>query len=114
MSVTYRVRGLDKFIRNVQSKSGKVSKGISVELSRSALRIERQAKTSAPWDTGLLSNSIYSVGADASLQAKVVSPVYYSIYVEMGTRKMMAQPFLFPAVQAEFPVLMSHLQAMFR
>ncbi|MBP2621125.1 HK97-gp10 family putative phage morphogenesis protein [Streptococcus panodentis] len=113
MSLTYKMKGLDKFIRSTQQKGRKARIAVNQELNRSSLRVERAAKLYAPWDTGWLSESIYSMQASA-LGYKVISPVYYSIYVELGTRKMNAQPFLEPAVREEEPKLMRNLNKMFR
>ena len=48
------------------------------------------------------------------LRYKVTSPAGYSVYVELGTRKMKAQPFLGPAVKEESEALFKNLRKMFR
>ncbi|WP_394161573.1 HK97-gp10 family putative phage morphogenesis protein [Galactobacter valiniphilus] len=58
--------------------------------------VTAQAVASAPHDTGALQNSIkpYVSG----LSAEVRPGVNYAHYVELGTSKMAAQPYLFPAL----------------
>lgn len=80
-------------------------------ISKCAFLVEGKAKSKAPVDTGALKNSIYtslyrsSAGAgyklpipDSPLIAYVGPTVDYGIYVEFGTYKMAAQPYLWPAV----------------
>lgn len=108
MKVSYDVQGMNQFIRNVKKKSEVTQKRVDQELNRSSLRVERRAKVYAPWDTGWLSNNIFSE-KQGELSYAVISPVFYSIYVELGTRYMAAQPFLYPAMQEEYWVLMRRL-----
>ncbi|MFU2203589.1 HK97-gp10 family putative phage morphogenesis protein [Streptococcus hyovaginalis] len=112
MSITYKVKGLGQFERMVRQKGRRAQAAVESELNRSSLRVERKAKIYAPWDTGWMSNSIYSMYQDV-LKYVVVSPAEYSIFVEKGTRKMMAQPFVHPALQEEAPILMKRLSKMF-
>ena len=111
MSFSYTVKGLDKFIRKVQNKPREACRAVSAELQRSALRVERKAKMKAAVDTGFMRNFVARVGM---LRYKVTSPAGYSVYVELGTRKMKAQPFLGPAVKEESEALFQNLRKMFR
>jgi len=65
-------------------------------LEMCGLTAEGFAKRLAPVDTGRLRNSI-AHGADET-SAQVGSNVEYAPYVELGTSRMKAQPFLKPAV----------------
>ncbi|HEM3013655.1 TPA: HK97 gp10 family phage protein [Streptococcus suis] len=113
MSVTYRVKGLKRYLNQVQQMPNRAQQAVNRELSRSSLRVELRAKELAPWDTGWMSLSIYSAQYRFMVWM-VSSPVDYSIYVELGTRYQSAQPFLFPALEEEYPVLMRNLSRMFR
>lgn len=113
MSFSYTVKGLDKFMRKVQNKPREARRAVSAELQRSALRVERKAKMKAAVDTGFMRNGIF-VTRVGMLRYKVTSPAGYSVYVELGTRKMKAQPFLGPAVKEESEVLFKNLRKMFR
>lgn len=112
MSLSYKVKGLDRFIR-MTNKKGRYSKVVvNKELNRSSLRVEKASKLYAPWDTGWLSDNIYSMQASL-LGYKVISPAEYSVYVELGTRKMIAQPFMELALKEEHPKLMKNLNKIF-
>nr|DAU25664.1 MAG TPA: type I neck protein [Caudoviricetes sp.] len=113
MSFTYKIKGLDKYIRRVQGKPRQARQAVGEELRRSALRIERKAKIKVAVDTGFMRNGIFVVRV-GMLRYKVISPAGYSVYVELGTRKMKAQPFLGPAVKEESEVLFRNLRKMFR
>jgi HK97 gp10 family phage protein len=67
----------------------------------SADRIAQKARNYAPVDTGALRNSIEAVSNIAGKEAEVRVSAPYAAYVEYGTYKMDAQPFLTPAVREE-------------
>lgn len=113
MSQIFRIKGLDKMMNVFKTKPAQLQKVVEQELSRSALRVERRAKELAPFDTGYMSDNIYSMYQDV-LKYAVVSPAEYSIYVEKGTRRLAAQPFIHPALQEEQPVIMARLKRLFR
>ena len=96
MSIKYSVKGVDRWTKRLRDKSKQAQVATDRQLELSSKRIERSAKTGAPVDTGMLKNTIFSVKA-GKLTYKVVSPV------EKGTRKMRAQPYLKPALDAERP-----------
>lgn len=112
MSGYYKIKGLNKFVRNVQQKPKKAQEAVDKELNRSSLRVEMKAKKYAAWDTGFMSSSIYSFKLGLMMY-EVTSPANYSIYVELGTRRMSAQPFMYPAMQEEYITLMANLKRMF-
>lgn len=71
-------------------------------LDRMAIRVERAAKRAAPVDTGRLRSSIAretTRDADGFL-ARVGTDVEYAPYVEFGTQRASAQPFLRPALDS--------------
>lgn len=82
-----------------ESATGPVAK----ELTRRTVRVESGAKRLAPVDTGRLRSSIsHEIGRDArGLVGTVGTDVTYAPYVELGTSKAPAQPFLRPALGAE-------------
>lgn len=68
-------------------------------------KIAASARVRAPVDTGFLRSSIGSRSVEAGKTAEVFAGADYAAYVEYGTYKMAAQPFLEPAVneyEAEF------------
>lgn len=70
------------------------------ELERRALGVQTRASDLCPVDTGRLRASITTqVTVDqVGPVARIGSNVEYAIYVEMGTSRMEAQPFLRPAL----------------
>ena len=73
------------------------------QLASWAADVKAQAVKNAPMVTGYLRSTIYArvkewvaeIGADAA----------YALFVELGTRYMRAQPYLYPAVQQYLPEL---------
>ena len=112
MSVIFQVRGVDRMARTIASKGKQAHIATNRELDLASKRIERMAKTKAPVDTGALKNTIFSAKA-GNLTYKVTAPQHYAIFVENGTRKMRAQPFLKPALDAERPKLISNLRKIY-
>lgn len=119
--------------------SAALKKVVEQAVRKAALDIEREAKQRAPVQTGFLRNSIYAVthegsdyGQDAGspprdsyLLDEVEKPkdgqtafvavgANYGMYVEMGTSRMSAQPYLLPAadvVRPQFAAAMSQIEA---
>ena len=112
-------RELDKIVREMDNNKEKVGRMIGFEL-------QAEAQKRAPRDTSAMSNSIYTVTkkydgyAAASGAARQANPkavtqphpkpsgnvlanvgpcVNYAEYVEFGTSRMAAQPFLTPAAE---------------
>lgn len=109
MRFTVKMKGVNRFIRDVKQQTPKMQKAVSQELNRSSLRVERTAKKIAPYDTGWMTNNIYSIMI-SPLLFEIRSPTEYSLFVEDGTRYMMAQPFMRPALKMEHPVLLRNLR----
>lgn len=94
----------DKVIKNAEQAA-------AMALEATALLIEGQAKALCPVDTGNLRNSItYEIEGN---KARIGTNISYSKFVELGTSKMAAQPFLSPAVEMnkdKFRVLLKNAQ----
>jgi HK97 gp10 family phage protein len=60
--------------------------------------IATDARRNVPVDTGFLKSTIQKVGSGASWI--VTATANYAGYVEFGTRKMAAQPYLRPALES--------------
>jgi hypothetical protein len=118
-SVTLDTTKLDQIAAQLQIKTERV-------LMRFALQVEVEAKQLAPIDTSALRNSIYTVGQgadgykEASSAAEAANPavqtealptpvlptiahvgpcVDYAAYLEFGTARMAAHPYLMPALE---------------
>ena len=70
-------------------------------------KIVRSAKINAPVDTGNLRASISSTitgdGRNGTMRAEIGPTAEYGIYPEVGTSRMAARPYLYPAVDQHAP-----------
>ena len=76
--------------------------------------LEGQAVMRAPVDTGAL---VSSIGTEFYMDGLlgIVSPyVDYALFVELGTRRQSAQPYLFPAADVIRPVFIAACKQMMR
>lgn len=71
---------------------------LAVVVTTTALEVEAAAKGRVPVKTGNLRRSIHMEPVDRT-HALVGTDVEYAPYVEYGTRKMAARPYLTPAVE---------------
>ena len=84
------------FLSSLDNYQEDVLKGLQQNIEKAALTVERKAKQNCPVDTGKLRASITTeVG---KLEAEVGTNVEYAPYVEFGTSKQSAQPFMRPAL----------------
>ena len=89
----------------------RAKRAITIALRMIAAMIEAEAKRLCPVDTGRLRASITHVVDEGRLIAMAGSDVLYAIFVEMGTIKMSAQPYLRPAlevVRRQIPGILQH------
>jgi hypothetical protein len=84
-------------------------------VARAAVEAMASARIRAPRRTGNLANSIFADPEDRGGLVWIVgTPVHYAPYVELGTRRMAARPYLFPSVQQAFDNLIKTLDALER
>jgi HK97 gp10 family phage protein len=90
--------------KELQEKLKKINKSATNDIEQalidSALIVEQDAKLSVPVDTGRLRQGISHELKDSGTNApyaEVGTNVTYAPYVEYGSSKMAARPFLFPA-----------------
>lgn len=94
-----RIEGLgavtDMLERYADEARGKFEKGIA----RGCEIVKDEAKTLCPVDTGELRESITAKAE--GLRGDVGTNKEYAAYVELGTYKMKAQPYLVPALETK-------------
>ena len=83
---------------NVKKILDSVKDEIPVILEKCGLVAEGYAKRLCPVDTGRLRNSITYEVSDAESTMYLGTNVEYAPYVEMGTSRTRAQPFIKPAL----------------
>ena len=75
-------------------------------VDKALLDIEAHATLHAAVDTGNMLGSI-NAHKTGPLSGEVEAAAYYSIYVELGTRRMAAQPFMVPAAEVVRPAFIA-------
>jgi len=96
--ITVRLEGIGDLIRKVRSYQVITKEAIRIALVRGALKVELAAKEMCPVDTGRLRGSITTDKRYIQkFLVRIGTNVDYAIYVELGTKKMDARPYLLPA-----------------
>jgi HK97 gp10 family phage protein len=138
--IRFKIEGMKEAIRNIQDWEVEKIRQSRLQIERSAINIEREAKNLCPVDFGILRSSIAKT-VDASdsgriLSAEVGTNVEYAPFVEFGTgdgassipaelqeyasefkgktgrkRNYPARPFLFPAWEQERPKFVKSMEA---
>lgn len=94
--MSIKVSGLSEVLRNIQNiKAAQIASEV---VSETSLRVQMSAKQLSPVDTGRMRASIEIVKAMPTLHFVIVD-VDYAKYVEFGTYKQRAQPYLRPALE---------------
>lgn len=101
--ISVRIDGIKETIAELSLRDKRVEKAVKAQVGESALKIQEGAKERAPVDTGALRNSITVDFYERGLAAQIGPHMPYAPYVEYGTRKMAARPYLGPAFAAERP-----------
>jgi HK97 gp10 family phage protein len=103
--------------RVVRNDLGRIADGMDRKavavVRKTALDIEADAKGRAPVDTGALRNSIQTTMA-GDMSAVVAPGVDYAIFVEFGTARMAARPYLIPAAEAHRQPFIDAMKAIVR
>lgn len=81
------------------------------EVSKAAFKIEAGAKAKVPVKTATLQRSIHSVFTNGGLTGIVGPSVLYGKFVEFGTRRMGARPFMRPSAEAVLPGFVAAVRA---
>lgn len=98
----------------VKSNLRKIGPGavrrIDLALEKAARDIEALGKAVVPVDTGALKNSIQARKTDKELEREVAAGQHYAGFVEFGTTRMPARPFLTPAFERVRPTLVRAIE----
>lgn len=98
MSSSIEMVGYAGVYKKIKELSSKAREVMGNALYEGAVKIKERAQELVPRDTGRLQQSITAEKVDDSI-SKVGTDVSYAPYVELGTEKMSAQPYLFPAFE---------------
>lgn len=86
---------------NVSAYTARVEAGVGTAVAKAVQEIEIRSQRLVPVDTGLLRSSVRTEHSSrvGQHEGKIHYETDYAVFVEMGTRKMAAQPYLIPAVE---------------
>lgn len=111
MKMKVTILGVDRLAAKLRKISNDASKEVADRLLEAAFEIESRAKDLAPVDTGRLRASITTTRIEGG--AKVYTDVVYGPFVEFGTSRTPAQPYMQPAIAAVklklSPILRKHV-----
>lgn len=100
-----------RLAQELHAASRRVGADMAAVIRKGAMDIQRDAKILAPVDTGNLRSSISTDytgdGRHGTMTAEIGPTAHYGIYLEFGTSKMRAQPFLFPATDRNEPGILA-------
>lgn len=92
---------LRAFARELSTMSQEAEPRAKLVVTKGLTDIQAGAQMRAPVDTGYLRSSV--TREVNGLEGVVGPTAHYGVYQEMGTSRMAAQPFLWPAAQSELP-----------
>ncbi len=111
------IEGEEKVIARLKVISVTAKNDIEQALINSALIVERDAKIKVPVDTGRLRSSLSheteNFGTD-NPTVTVGTNVEYGPYVEFGTSRQSAKPYLYPALIENKAKILKEIAAAFR
>lgn len=99
---------LQQIVAQMKAYEQQARQVVSTTLAEHAEQVAEYAKALAPVDTGALRDSIEVVKVD-DLNYQIVATAEYAIDVELGTSRQAAEPFLFPAAEANRAALKDNL-----
>lgn len=113
MKFTAHIEGADKVIGRLQVYEQRKIGAVRALITRYAGLIAADAAAGAPEDEGDLKDSIKADLTDIYkmiARVGVLKEAYYAAWVELGTEKMRAQPFLQPAYERHAPDFLRELK----
>lgn len=96
------ILNLDKCLKKLGNLEGI---DLMPAITRGTRKVQRSARDFVPVDTGILKGSIRTQLYPKQQTGVVYTTTEYAPYVEFGTRKMPAQPFMVPAAQENQKVI---------
>ncbi len=101
MASRVTIEGVKEVTARLEKINQTATNAVEQALLNSALMVERDAKIKVPVDTGRLRNSLTHATEGFGSQepaVRVGTNVHYAKFVEFGTSKQSAQPYLYPAL----------------
>lgn len=98
--MTFEFSELTKLVHQIETVDQRVPRAVRDVIKGAGEKVRDLAKDAAPKATGYLADTIESTmtGNGESSRAEVGPTAFYGGYVEEGTAKMSAQPYLGPSL----------------
>lgn len=96
--ITIEIQGLNITKRKLMRQGDRTRRQIEEVIDMISFKIQREAALRAPVDTGFLRSSIIVI-EEEPFYNEIVATADYAHFVEYGTRRTAAQPFMVPAAQ---------------
>ena len=109
VEIAVDVDGAEEFQAAMMRLDVNMQRTVMEFLSEWAEAVKTRAQELVPVRTGYLQSTIYAVIKDWI--AEVGAEAEYAAFVEFGTRYMMAQPYLYPALEQYLPELETVISA---
>lgn len=103
IEISCYVKGIEEFQRAMHNFDSAIQKHVHRQLVSWAADVKALAKQLVPVRTGYLRSSIYAKISE--WVAEIGAEATYGLFVELGTHRMRAQPYLYPAIQRYLPCL---------
>jgi HK97 gp10 family phage protein len=97
------LEGFEEFRAAMERFDSNMQTQVQGQLRNWAEEVKTSAKQLVPVKTGHLQSSIYA--AIHEWVAEIGAEATYALFVELGTRRMQARPYLYPAIQEHLPEL---------
>jgi HK97 gp10 family phage protein len=103
VEINCTVKGIRTFQEAMLNFDRALQRHVHRQLASWAADVKAEAMRRVPVRTGYLRSSIYS--HVSSWVVNIGAEATYALFVELGTRHMRAQPYLYPAIQEYLPQL---------
>ena len=97
------MEGVEEFQAAMQKFDSGMQNQVHRFLTSWAADVKAAAMQTVPVRTGYLRSTIYATIKD--WVAEIGADATYALFVELGTRHMRAQPYLYPAIEEYLPTL---------
>ena len=123
VSFSMDTRGITKTLKSLKNKSEKLTTEMHKIHEESVKNMYHRARAMARIDTGAMRAHVkIKIVKKSRTQIIIIifddvlnkQGVNYAKFIEFGTKKMRAYPFLFPAMEYERPVIRSRLRRMIK
>ena len=103
VEISCTIEGVQDFVRAMDRFDSAMQRHVHRQLVSWAADVKALARQLVPVRTGHLRSTIYAKIRE--WVAEVGAEATYALFVELGTRRMRARPYLYPAIQEHLPRL---------